>query len=129
MELYLVPEATQIGHRDEERGVWVWPDEVPPDATPLAPLVVDMGGNGYTDFVVPDVEPGGYVLVMACPMCDMATSESLVPVAEFTVLAAGSDRDELAQTGTPATLRLAQVSVVAALLGIALIAGTRRRAA
>ena len=127
LELYLVPDTAQIGHRDEDRGVWVWPDEVPPGARALAPLVVDTEGNGYTEFVVPDVGPGGYVLVMACPMCDMATGESLVPVGEFTVLAAGSSREELARTGSTAALRLAQSTVVSALLGIALIAATRHR--
>lgn len=127
LELYLIPESTQLWHRDEERGISRMVDDVPPGATRLAPLVVDEEGNGTTEFVTPDVEPGAYVLVVSCPMCNFSSSEHLATVAEFSVTG-GQQGDELPETGSPLLPRLLQGTLAALVLGSIVLIGRRRAA-
>lgn len=60
-----------------------------PDDTRLieiGQLVVDPAGNGRLTFVVPRIDPGGYVVVVHCPSCAPFSSGSVMAVvADFQV--------------------------------------------
>lgn len=117
--------SEQVWSRNED-GVIELPDEPPSAAVPLAELEVDADGNGFTEFVVPPVDPGEYVIVLHCADCGFRPG-ALAPMAELTV-EASDQRDSLARTGMGAGLLLVAAGVVVA-AGVPVALHSRREAA
>lgn len=54
---------------------------------PVGLLEVNGVGNGRIDFEVPDIDPGGYVVIVSCPSCaPYSAGRELLPAGEFRVL-------------------------------------------
>jgi hypothetical protein len=60
--------------------------------TTLGTLVIDGLGNGTTEFTVPDLPPGPYVVMIICTPCAPSSAgRDLLPVADFTIAQAGDN--------------------------------------
>lgn len=63
-----------------------------PALVDIGQLLVDAEGNGSIRFVVPELDPGSYVVVVYCPACAAFSGGSVMaPVATFEVIPQGSD--------------------------------------
>jgi hypothetical protein len=67
------------------------------DVLSLGRVVADAGGNGHLEFVVPNVGPGVYQIVVFCPKCAVfSAGRKVLPVASFRIVS----RSQLPLTGS-----------------------------
>lgn len=100
-------------------------------ASPADPALVDIGqltvdgeGNGSIRFVVPDLVPGAYVVIIHCPPCaEFSGGGVMAAVASFEVTAEAPDTAMLDRSALPAAPVVAGGLL---LLGAILIAASRR---
>jgi hypothetical protein len=76
---YLVNEARADGVRESDDA----------GLTAIGALEVDQEGNGTLSFVIPDLEPGPYVVILDCAGCaEFSSGRVMVPVADLLITAA-----------------------------------------
>lgn len=57
------------------------------DVFPLGRVVADTEGNGHLEFMVPEVQPGAYRIVVFCPACAaFSAGRNVLPVASFRIV-------------------------------------------
>lgn len=89
-------------------------------------LVVDAAGDGRITFVVPDVEPGDYSVMVFCLSCAaFSAGRTMLSMADFEVTAASPSTDTVPPA---ASLRLVPVGVLLVALAAALAVLFRRLA-
>ena len=78
-------------------------------------LVIDAAGVGRISFLVPEVDPGDYTVVVFCPSCaPFSAGRTMLPVADFTVTS-GSPSTDTVPLATSST----RIHVGALLLAVA----------
>lgn len=111
---YLVAEADADGVAT--------PDD--PALVEVGQLVVDAEGNGSIRFVVPDLDPGTYVVIVHCPPCaDFSAGSVMASVATFEVTTEALDTAIPDRFG----LRAALTVITGLLLFGAILIATRRQ--
>lgn len=74
-----------------------------PHLIKIGRLVIDAAGNGRIAFVVPQVDPGSYVVMIHCPSCALTSAgRTMLPVADFKVTASPPATDTEPSRPTPA---------------------------
>src|SRR5947207_1390525 len=91
-------------------------------------LVVDSARNGRITFIVPEVDPGSYVVMVECPSCaQFSAGRTMLPVADFRVTASppatSTEPNRPVQGNTPWPM------IGAGILGGAAFLGNSRRRA
>jgi len=97
-----------------------------PGLIPIGELIVDEGGNGRISFLVPQVEPGDYVVIAFCPSCaPFNAGWTMAPVADFHVTSSppATDTVPVDPARWPGLIAL----LAAQLLTVVLLAALRQR--
>jgi hypothetical protein len=97
-----------------------------PHLIKIGRLVIDAAGNGRITFVVPQVDPGSYVVMVQCPSCaQFSAIRTMLPVADFRVTASPPATDTEPSRPAPGNLRWAVIG--AGVLWAAVVLMTLRR--
>ncbi len=97
-----------------------------PHLIKIGRLVIDDARNGRITFVVPQVDPGSYVVMVQCPSCaQFSAGRTMLPVADFRVTASPPATDT--EPSRPASGNTTLVAIGAAVLGAAVVLVTLRR--